>query len=88
MNPLDMLKSSKCFSCKYRISRVVEPFTQEDRDYYIDALGIEDEDIDEYELYIEQHKCLLTDEDIDGVIIECNQYEKKRRLALIREYKF
>lgn len=86
MNPLDMLKKSKCYTCRHRLSRVVEPATQEDKEYYMEVLDIEDSE--DYDLYIEQHKCLMTDEDIDGIILECNQYEGIYQNMLIREYKF
>lgn len=86
MNPLDMLKESKCYTCKNRLSRVLEPLTPEDKEYYMEILDIDN--TDEYDLYIEQHKCMITDEDIDGVIRECNQYTAQMSTQLIREYKF
>jgi len=86
MNPIDMLQQSKCFNCKYRLSRILEPLTQEDKEYYMDVLYIDDPD--EYDLYIEQHKCLMTNEDIDSIIRECNKFSPKIQNQLLREYKF
>ena len=86
MNPLDMLTESKCYTCKHRLSRVLEPLSPEDKEYYMDVLDIED--VGEYDLYIEQHKCLMTDEDLDGIIRECNQFTPIMETQLLREYKF
>lgn len=86
MDPLDVLNESKCYNCKHRLSRIVKPLTQEDKEYYMDVLDIDN--VDDYELYLEQHKCLLTDEDIDGIIQECNRYEPIVTNRLIGEYKF
>ena len=85
-NPLDVLYDSKCLTCTHRISRLVEPVTQEDIEYYLDILNLDSNN--PMDLFIEQHKCLLTDEDIDGVIRECNQYELASKLNLIRDYRF
>ncbi len=87
INPLDVLEQSKCFTCRHRLSRVIEPISLEDKEYYLEMLDIE-EDEETYELYIEQHKCLITDEDLDGIIRECSQYELVSNFKLIREYKF
>jgi len=86
MDPLDIIKKSRCLNCIHRLTRVVEPVTQEDREYYMDLLGIEDGDT--YDLFIEQHKCLVTDEDLDGIIRECSHFELKSQHCLIREYQF
>lgn len=92
MNPLDILEQSKCFNCKHRFSRVITPVTQEDIDYYLGFLEEDEEDEeginDDYELQIEQHICLITNEDIDGIIIECSHFEPINNMKLIREYKF
>lgn len=86
MNPLDELKESKCYTCKHRLARIIEPSTPEDKEYYMEVLDIDN--TDEYDLYIEQHKCLMTDEDIYGIIRECNQYSPVAQTQLLREYKF
>jgi hypothetical protein len=85
-NPLDAIYESKCFTCRHRLSRVIKPVTQEDKEYYLDLMDIDDQD--STDLYIEQHRCLMTDEDLDGVILECNQYERANDFKLIREYEF
>jgi len=86
MNPFDILRESRCYNCKHRLSRILEPVSQEDKEYYMDILNIED--ADDYDLYIEQHKCLMTDEDLDGVIRECNKFEPETQLQFLREYRF
>ena len=86
IDPEDMLRTSKCFTCQHRMSRVVEPITQEDIEYYLELLGINEED--DVELYMEQHTCLITNEVIDGIIRECTKYKPTSMSSLIREYKF
>lgn len=86
MNPLDMIKESKCYTCRYCLSRVIEPILPEDKAHYMELLDIED--TEDYDLYIEQHRCLVTDEDLDGITRECSQYSPKEQTLLIREYKF
>lgn len=86
INSLDILYNSKCLTCMHRISRVVEPLSQEDRDYYFDMVGLDS--TDSLDIILEQHKCMLTDEEIDGVIRDCNQYSIASRFNLIRDYKF
>ncbi len=91
-NTSDVAKASICFSCKHRISRVIEPVLQEDKDYYLDLLGVEDgvdsngEEIDE--VMLEQHRCLLLDDDIDGIVHECNRYTPDTEFSLLKDYKF
>lgn len=86
MDPLDIIKKSKCRNCEFRLTRTVEPVSQEDREYYMELLGIEDGE--SYDLFIEQNKCLVTNEDLDGIIRECNGFSPKSEQCLIREYKF
>ncbi len=86
IDSLDILYNSKCLTCIHRISRIVEPLTQEDMEYYLDMIGVDAEDT--LDITLEQHKCMLTDEQIDGIIRECNQYSIASRFNLIRDYKF
>ncbi len=86
INPLDILNESICLTCSNRLSRVVEPVTKEDVEYYLDVLDLDSSE--PLDLFIEQHKCLLTDENIDGIIRKCNQYDMASRFNLIRDYKF
>ena len=65
----------------------MEPVLQEDIDYFSSFLNVEDLD-DTYELQIEQHMCLMTEEDLNGVIVECNFFEPISKMKLIREYRF
>lgn len=86
INPIEMLYDSKCYTCKYRLTRLIEPATQDDIDYYMEAIDMEPDDA--YDIIIEQHKCLITDEDLDGIVRECNKYTPNRNSSLIRDYKF
>ena len=84
--PLDMIYKSKCWDCVYRLTRLVEPATPEDLEYYLSMVDIDEGD--DYDLIIEQHRCLLTDEDLDGIIRECNKYKPKQQFKLLRDYKY
>lgn len=86
MPPLEMIYKSKCWDCVYRLTRLVEPVTQDDLEFYLSMVDIDQND--DYDLIVEQHRCLLTDEDLDGVIRECNQYKPKQQCKLIRDYKY
>lgn len=86
MNPIDMLANSRCATCRHMFKRVLNLVTQEDIDYY--SQYVELDDLDDYELSIEQYKCLITQEDIDGEVIECNNYLPNRKSNLIGEYKY
>lgn len=67
------LDDSLCFNCENRFSRSLIPLDYED-------FGI---DIDEFELpegeelILEQHICLVSKADLEGVITECSHYKKK-----------
>lgn len=87
-NLLDAFKESICYTCKYGLTRLVELNTPEDIEYYMDILEIDKEDISEYDVYIEQHKCLLTNEDLYGIVKECTNYTPLVQKQLIGEYKF
>ena len=86
MPPLEMIYKSKCWDCVYRLTRLVEPVTQEDLEYYLSMVDIDESD--DYDLIIEQHRCLLTDEDLDGVIRECNKYKPHQKYKLLRDYQY
>jgi len=92
MNPsdiTDIIEKSKCLHCVHKLTRTVELITKEDKEYYMELIGMDDiDDIDNYEFFIEQHKCLITDEDIDGIIHSCSHYEPESKTSLIREWRY
>jgi len=87
---IDSLKSSKCFTCKHRLSKIIKPLTMEDFEFLEDTMGIniDSEDIDDYDIEIEIHRCILTDDDISYQVIECNKYESENKKRLIRDNRF
>jgi hypothetical protein len=87
---IDNLKSSKCFTCKHRISKVIKPLTMEDFEFLEDTLdtSIDIEDFDDYDIEIEIHRCMLTDDDISYQVLECNKYESEDTRKLIRDNRF
>ena len=86
IDPLDVINNSKCKNCKHLMKRTIELITQDDRNYFMPDLDLDDDD--EYDLYIEQYKCLVTSEDIEGVVVSCNYFVPSCNINLIREYKF
>lgn len=54
------------------MSRNIKLVLQEDIDYYADLLEVDN--IEEMDIYIEQHYCLIRHEDIDYVVLDCNKY--------------
>ncbi len=86
MNIINLLEKSKCATCEHRLVRLLEPITQEDRDFYADLFDLED--TEDFDLFLEQYKCLLTGEDLDTIVHECSMYKSKFRYRLIREFKY
>lgn len=86
MPPLEMIYKSKCWDCVYRLTRFVEPVTEEDIEYYLSMVDIDENN--DYDLIIEQHRCLLTDEDLDGVILDCNKHKPQNRCKLLVDYQY
>jgi len=84
MNIINLLEKSKCSTCEHRLSRLLEPITQEDKDYYAEIFDLED--TDDFDLFLEQYKCLITGEDLDTIVHECSMYTPINRYRLIREF--
>ena len=62
---LDLPKSSRCYDCKWRLSRLVLP------------LDAEEFNVPEGTELIE-HVCILLEDDLGNVIVkECTKYEKE-----------
>lgn len=87
IDPFEIINKSLCGTCAHRFSRLIEPATDEYRDYIFEKLGIDEYD-DDLELFIEQHRCLIADEDLEGVVHDCNMYKPAPEYRLIREYTY
>jgi len=65
------LNNTICKNCSHRFSRLVEI-----PDY--ESLEIDPEIVENLEdneaILIEQHICLVTQQDLDGVVMRCNHY--------------
>jgi hypothetical protein len=83
---IDIMHNSKCYNCVHRLTRLIEPITEEDIEYYCSLVDMEVND--DYDLFIEQHKCLLTGEDLDGIIVDCSKFEPSNKYVLLHNYKF
>jgi hypothetical protein len=70
-----------CKNCAYRMSRFVAPLDLED-------FGISDDDIkdinlsDDDEIVLEQHTCLIIQEDMDYMVRDCTHFKDKREVSL------
>ncbi len=72
-------KDSLCISCCNRFSRALIPM-----DYESFGIDCDDFDIPDGELLIiEQHLCLVTQDDIEGSVKECTHF-KMKGLELLR----
>jgi hypothetical protein len=64
------LEDSLCLTCYHRFSRVFIPLNYADYD-----ININDFDLAEGEpLEIEQHTCMVLNQDLDCVVSQCNKY--------------
>lgn len=64
------LEDSLCLTCYHRLTRVFIPLNYSDYD-----ININDFDLAEGEpLEIEQHTCMVLNQDLDCVVYQCNKY--------------
>jgi hypothetical protein len=70
--PLD---ETLCRDCIYRFSRLVEPLDPEEfgiTEEVLNELDIKDDD----DIIVEQHTCLITYQDLDGMVKKCTHFKK------------
>lgn len=68
------LEDSLCLNCNNRFSRTMIPL-----DYEVFNINVEDFDLEDGEdLFIEQHICLVSQEDLEGMVTECSHFKTKR----------
>lgn len=85
MMPVQIFKKSICKSCEHVMIRTIQPLTEDYKSYLEEVFEI---DTDITDCIIEQFKCLITNEDLDGIISDCNRYAPAPTQKLIREYNF
>lgn len=64
------LEKSKCFGCAHLLSRVLIPLDYESYGIDLDEFDLEEDE----DLEVEQYVCLAIGDDIDAIILECNQF--------------
>lgn len=75
------LNDSLCKDCTFRMSRVVKPLN-------LETFGITEEDLkeldleDDDEILIEQHICLVTQDEMDYSVKKCNYFKEKKEVSL------
>ena len=76
----EIIEGTACVGCIHRVSRTMEPFDLEELGFAAEEL-----DLDETEgLILEQHICILIGSDIDGRVLDCNGFKKKRPESLLK----
>lgn len=85
MLPMQIYNRSICKSCNNILARTIKPLTEDYKIYLTEVFEIDCETTD---CFIEQFRCLITNEDIDGIITNCNKYVPTISKKLIREYDF
>ena len=65
------LEGSMCNKCKNRFSRLIVPLNYDWYDVDPDDFDLEEGE----ELIIEQHVCLISHQDLDGTVKECNHFK-------------
>ena len=76
--PLD---ETICKYCSYRMSILVIPLELEDfglSDEDLNSIGVDDDD----EVMLEQHTCLVIQEDMDYLVKDCTQFKDNREVSL------
>lgn len=68
------IEETVCSDCKHRFFRMIKPLHPED---YMSSEALEELSADENGIIIEQNTCLILDDDIVDIIIECSHYERK-----------
>lgn len=64
------IEDTICNTCKHRLTRLIIPLDYEEWGIDPNELGISDDD----SVIIEQHVCLITQQDLDGIVQDCNKY--------------
>lgn len=64
------LEDSLCYKCAHRCSRVFIPLDYESYGINLDDFDLEDDE----PLEIEQHTCLILNQDLDCVMTECSKF--------------
>lgn len=78
------LEDSICLTCANRLSRVFIPL-----DYSSYGIDLDDFDLEEGEpLEIEQHTCMVLNQDLDCVVSTCNKYIDASSTNLLNNYVF
>lgn len=69
------MEKTICKNCVYRFSRTIGPIDPETYDIPLDNLpDVEEGD----QILLEQHLCLLLQEDLDAVVVNCSKFLDRR----------
>lgn len=77
------IKDTICKDCVHRISRIIVPLDP-------DTFGLDEEILDDMgigeneDVIIEQHTCLISQQDMDYLVKECTQFRDKNDGALFK----
>jgi hypothetical protein len=66
------MEDTLCKNCEHRFSRVLLPIDYEMYDIDLDEFDLDDDE----DLLIEQHICLASNQDLEGIVTECNKFKE------------
>lgn len=66
------MEETLCKNCEHRFSRVLLPIDYEMYDIDLDEFDLDDDE----DLLIEQHICLASNQDLEGIVKECNKFKE------------
>ncbi len=77
------MNETLCRSCHNRMYRLVVPL--DIADFGLDEDDILSMDLDEgYDILIEQHTCLVLQQDMDYLVKECSHYRDRQDVSIFR----
>jgi hypothetical protein len=82
------MEETLCKNCIFKMSRLIVPID-------LETFGLEDNVVNELlsesedeTVQIEQHTCLVNQQDMDFVVVECSHFKEKTDLSLFKNNPF
>lgn len=69
------IEETLCKDCVHRLSRILIPIDFESLGIDPDKYGFNDEECDEFSM--EQHVCLVSNEDLETIVLKCTHFKNK-----------
>ena len=75
------LEETLCNECVNRFSKLIVPLDYEDWGVDLDDFDLEEDE----EVIVEHHMCLVTGEDLDGIVKDCNKFIRINEKTFFKE---